>query len=206
MTLALLLRMLGASGLTLFIAAAFTPLPHTLSRWLALTSPLEPAGAIVVLGGGGVRPNGTLSDLSLRRTLYGLDLYRRGMAPVLVFSGPASPSGYVEAELRAELASAWGVPPKAILMQPDGHTTRDEAVRIAALLQPRGIRRILLVVDTEGSRRAVGAFRRVGFEPVPALVDDVSGGGGYPEGNIEGLRRITIEYAAWLYYRVAGYL
>ena len=206
MSLVLSLRILGAAGLTLFAVAAFTPLPHALSRWLTLHRALEPAGAIVVLGGGGIRSDGSLSDISLRRTLYGLDLYRRDLAPLLVFSGPASTTGYVEAEVRAELARACGVPPAAILAQSEGHTTRDEALRIAALLQPRGIQKILVVVDAEGSRRAVGAFTRVGFEAVPVPADEVSPAGGIPEGNLKLLRRVAIESSAWLYYRVAGYL
>src|SRR5262249_11450581 len=149
---ALSLRMAGASALTLFFAAAFTPLTQVLSGWLSLARSPEPAEAIVVLGGGGVRSNGSLEDSSLRRTLYGLNLYRRGLAPLLVLSGSASRSGYVEAELRSELARTCGVSPAAILTQREGRTTRDEALHIAALLRPRGVRRILLVVDAEGSR------------------------------------------------------
>ena len=48
MSLVLPLRILGATGLVLFFAAAFTPLPHTLSRALTVSRSLEPAGAIVV--------------------------------------------------------------------------------------------------------------------------------------------------------------
>src|SRR2546427_333911 len=140
------LRILGTAGLTLFVAAAFTPLPHALSRRLALASSLEPAGAIVVLGGGGVRHDGSLTDISLRRTVYGLDLYRRGLAPLLVFSGSASRHGYVEAEIRAELARACGVPPVAILAQPEGHTTSDEASRVAALRMTEIVGTALLFV------------------------------------------------------------
>ena len=200
------LRILGTAGLTLFVVAAFTPLPRALSRRLTLASSLEPAGAIVVLGGGGVKHDGSLTDISLRRTVYGLDLYRRGLAPLLVFSGPASRNGYVEAEIRAELARACGVPPVAILVQPEGHTTSDEASRIAALLQRRGIRKILLVVDAEGSRRAAGVFARVGLEAIPVPADDVSPHGEDPEGSLALLRRVAIESLGWLYYRVAGYL
>jgi len=206
MSLVLPLRILGATGLVLFFAAAFTPLPHALSRRLTLARSPEPAGAIVVLGGGGVRYDGSLTDVSLRRTVYGLDLFRRGLAPLLVFSGPASRNGYVEAEIRAELARACGVPPVAILIQSEGHTTSDEASRIAALLQRRGIRKILLVVDAEGSRRASGAFARVGLDALPVPVDEVSRHGGDPEGSLALLRRVAIEASAWLYYRVSGYL
>src|SRR5258706_3124726 len=143
----LFLRVVGAAGLALFVAAAFTVLPQAVSRLLSVTGSREATGAIVVLAGGGVRDDGSLSDVSLRRTVYGLELYRRGLAPLLVFSGAASANGHVEATVRAELARACGVRPAAILAEPEGRTTREEAVRIAALLQARGIHKIVLVVD-----------------------------------------------------------
>jgi hypothetical protein len=59
-----------------------------LSRWLSKPPHLEFADAIVVLGAEGVRGNGTLSDASLRRALHGVDLYRRGLAKTIVFTGP----------------------------------------------------------------------------------------------------------------------
>jgi len=202
----LFLRVVGAAGLALFVAAAFTVLPQAVSRRLSVTRSLEATGAIVVLAGGGVRDDGSLSDVSLRRTVYGLELYRRGLAPLLVFSGAASANGHVEATVRAELARACGVLPAAILAQPEGRTTWEEAVRIAALLQPRGIHKIVLVVDAEGSRRAAGVFARVGVDAIPALAVEVSPSRGHPESGLALTRRIAIESFALLYYRAAGYL
>lgn len=109
------LRGVGGVALAGFLLAAFTPLPGLLSRLLARPGPLAPAAAIVVLGGGGVRADGSLSDTSLRRTLRGLELYQAGLAPLLVLAGPRSESGHVEAEARAALARRCGIPEAAML-------------------------------------------------------------------------------------------
>jgi uncharacterized SAM-binding protein YcdF (DUF218 family) len=201
-----LLRFVGAVGLVMFIGIAFTPLPSLVDRALDVGERLQPAGAIVVLGGNGVRSDDDLADVSLRRTLRGIQLYQRGLAPFIVFSGPRVARGPAEAEVRAALARRLGVPDPAILTESSALTTQQEAVRIGALLAPRGTRRILLVVDRQGMRRAAGVFHRAGFEVLPAPADDVSGFRGGPEDQLALARRLLIELAALTYYHVAGYL
>ena len=196
----------GAATVLLFVASGFTPLPSWLSEALTERGPLDRADAIVVLGGGGVRGDGELTNVSLRRTRQGLRLYRQGLAPFLVLSGAPSSRGHVEAEVRARLAVECGVPVSAILTEPSGRTTREEAVAIAQVLQPRGVRRILLVADTEGMGRAAGAFRRTGFEVLPAPAGDVSAQPESPEHRLQLMRRVGIELLGRVYYRLAGYL
>ena len=201
-----ILRTVGIAGLTLFLSVTFTPLPAIIDRALDVGERLDPAAAIVVLGGGGVRGDDDLSDVSLRRTVRGIDLYRRGLAPLVVFSGPAALAGPAEAVVRAALAQRLGVPDGAILVESSARTTREESRRIAALLQPRGARRILLVADRQGMRRAAGLFARAGFTVLPAPTDDVSGLAGGPEDRLALARRVLMELTALVYYRVAGYL
>jgi len=200
------LRLIGALCLVTFFVLAFTPLAARLSHWLEQPPRLERAAAIVVLGGGGVRPDGTLSDTSLRRALRGIELYQRGLAPWLVFSGPRSPAGFSEAEIRAVMARKLGVPAPAILVETTARTTHEEAARIGSILSARGARRILLVVDAQGMRRATGVFERAGFETLPAAADDVSGAPGTPEGRLALTRRVLIELSGLLYYHLVGYL
>jgi uncharacterized SAM-binding protein YcdF (DUF218 family) len=203
---ATLLRSLGACALLAFLALAFTPLAARLSHRLERPPRLERAAAIVVLGGGGVHSDGTLSDVSLRRTMRGIDLLQRGLAPWLVFSGPRARTGLAEAEIRAAMARKLGVPASAILVETTARTTQEEAARIADLLLPRGASRILLVADTQGMRRAAGVFERAGFEVLPAPEDDVSGAPGTPDGRLALARRVFIEVTALVYYHLAGYL
>jgi uncharacterized SAM-binding protein YcdF (DUF218 family) len=199
-------RCVGAVALTTFVAVAYTPAASLLNRIFSAPARLEPAAAIVVLAGGGVRGDGSLSDVSLRRTLHGIALYRRGLAPLLAFSGPAGGMGPAEGDVRSVLAREVGVPSSAIVTETTARTTREEASRMSALLLPRGVRRVLLVVDAQGAYRAARLFERNGFDPLLAPAEDVSSLDGSPEGRLDLARRLAIEIVALAYYRVAGYL
>lgn len=198
-------RTAGALAVGLFLLVAFTPAPNLVSRWMTPPGAMRPAQAIVVIGGGGLRGDGSLTTVSLRRTQDALRLYRAGAAPLLVFSGPASKRG-VEAHVRAATARECGIPDSAILTEATGRTTRGEAVHIARLLQPRDIRTIVLVADAEGLGRAQRVFEKVGFDVVPAATADVSSLAGGPEDRIHLARRVAIELLARVYYAAAGYI
>ncbi|HYL81460.1 MAG TPA: YdcF family protein [Candidatus Acidoferrum sp.] len=198
-------RALGLAGVVLFLAFAFTPLPNRMSRRLEVPSRLEPADAIVVLGAS-VSEDGVLADDSLRRAIQGILLERKGFAPLLVLSGPAPKSGRAEAEVRADLARDLGVSSNAILTDAEGRTTREEAIRIGALLRPRQVRRVLLVTDPQHMLRARRLFEQAGFEVLAAPADDDSRTAHKPEGRLNLTREVLQEVLARLYYRVAGYL
>ena len=142
------LRIIGCAGLGVFVAAAFTPLPDALSRVWGTRERLEPAEAIVVLASG-VRSDGSLGNASLRRTIHGMRLYRKGLAPLLVLNGGG---GAREAQGRLALAEELGVPLGAIRAVPHTLTTRDEARRVGELLGTRA-RHILLVTDSQHTSR-----------------------------------------------------
>ena len=197
------LRATGAAGLALFAALAFTPLPNLVYGVLIPNAPpLEPAAAIVVLGAGA--DGDVLTDDSLRRALGGVALFRHGLAPLLVMLGPGrEPS---EATVRVRLAEDLGVPPGALLADSRGLTTRDEARVSWEDLAPRGVRKILLVTGSQHVPRAAALFRRVGFEVVPAPVEDVPNGPRRPQARLELARALFRELLARAYNRVAGYL
>jgi len=71
---------------------------------------------------------------SLERAVRGVTLYHASEAPLIVFSGP-NLTGVSEAEVRAELARALGIPSGAILVEDGAFTTREEATRIGATLR-----------------------------------------------------------------------
>jgi len=204
-------RLLGGAGLALFIALAFTPLSNALSaRWSEPARPPDvtasAAGAIVVLGAGSA-PDGLLDDTSVRRALQGIRLWRRGRAPLLVLLGPAGwYRAPTESSGRAALARDLGVPDQAMLLGYRARTTREEAQESAALLSPRGIRRIVLVTGTLHMPRARRLFEREGFDVVAAAVDEVSPQAAKPEARLDLARRLLQEALARLVYRAAGAL
>ena len=184
-------RLVGLAAILGVLLVGFTPLPNLLVAWLSTPEHLGPAGAIVVLGG----------PESERRAIQGIVLYRRGLAPLVVFSGIP-----LEVQTRETLGRDLGLPPAAVLTEDTVHTTREEAVKVGALLHARGIHRILLVTDALGMRRAQAVFERVGFEVLP--VPSTSRGDllGPPQVQLEIALSVLEETAARLYYRLLGYL
>jgi uncharacterized SAM-binding protein YcdF (DUF218 family) len=200
-----LIQILGGTAVVVFFLGSFTPLPNALHRWAGIPPQLQPAAAIVVLGGGMDAP-GVLSNSSLRRMIHGIMLFHRGLAPLLAISGPANRrDGRDEAEVRAEMARLFGVSPAAMVTETSALTTREEAARMAALLQPMGVSTVLLVTSYEHMARSRLLFEKVGFTVQPASVYELSDAQ-KPETRLRLMRRLTQEFLARTYYRLAGYL
>jgi uncharacterized SAM-binding protein YcdF (DUF218 family) len=146
--------------------------------WLVDVSPAlrledaRSAQAIVILGGG-VRPNApeyggdTLGRLSLDRVRYGARVARATGLPILVTGG--SVWGDTAAEgvvMREALEQEFGVAVKWV--ESRSRNTHENAVRSAAILEPEGVKRIVLVVHGVDMRRAMAEFQATGLEVVPA--------------------------------------
>ncbi len=200
------LRLIGAVGIGLLLAVGFTPLPNVVSYWMAPSRALAPAGAIVVLGRGGVNDRGELNGASLFGLMEGVDLYRRGLAPLLVVSGSPFGVNGTEAERRADLSRECGIPGQAVLTMTSARTTHDEALGARAILGPRGVRRVILVTDGPAMGRAMALFERAGFDVIPSYGAPVLQWGGPPEARLGVMKRVISEAVARLYYRLAGYL
>ena len=194
-------QLLGLGAIVVFVLVAFTPLPNLLAETLSIPSAGAPADAVIVLAGG-VSRRGVLNSVSFRRAVHGVVLHREGWAPLLVFSG----GGRGEGGLRASLARRLKVPAEAMLTVASGQTTHDEARQMERFLQPRGVRRILLVTDALHMVRAKALFERAGFEVLPAPALEGAGSAERPQGRLELFYRTVQELAALQYYRLAGYL
>ena len=195
-------RLLGITTLAVFFLAAFTPLSALLYERIAIPARIGRADAIVVLAGSGVLENGELTDVSRRRTAHGIELYRDGLAPLLVLSGAAGRLS--ESAARAALAGKCGVPDAAILAGAAGHTTHEEVAALRPLLRARGVRRLLLVTDGAHMRRALRLLQDAGFEVLTAPVYE-GNAPTRPGERIRLLRDTLRESLALIYYHMAGY-
>lgn len=202
-----ILRGLGIVAIGGFLIAAATPASNIIGEKLAVTDALQPSGAIVVLGGG-LKRAGVMQEESLRRAIRGIELYRQGLAPLLLLLGPArrDEPNLTEAEVRTRLARAMGVPPDNILEFSTALTTREESIRTADLLQQRKIKDIILVTESVHMRRAKLVFERAGFEVRPAVSADYAAVMRSPQDRLWLAIRIVEESAALIYYRLAGYI
>jgi uncharacterized SAM-binding protein YcdF (DUF218 family) len=131
--------------------------------WTGRARRLERADAIVVFGAA-VWPDGPSPTLRTR-TQRGAELYRRGLAPVVVCSGGAA--GVVPEPLAmAELMRAQGVPDAALVLDDAGVTTRATLASLGALGAGRW-RRILAVSSPFHVFRIVEEARRHGIAALP---------------------------------------
>jgi uncharacterized SAM-binding protein YcdF (DUF218 family) len=194
----LVIRALGALGLAGFLVTAFTPFILMLSDFVFAVADERPADAIIVLGHN-IASDGTLSRLSLQRAVHGIRLYKRGLAPLIVFSGAQNATGISEARVRAHMAREFGVPAAAILTESAIQRTRDEARRTHALLEPRGARRVLLVSERMHLKRAGPLFQRAGFTVFPAPSDALPNSTLDPESRVWMIRIVLGELFARLY-------
>ncbi len=128
---------------------------------------------IVVLGGGvlpqgTLRPTDTLSSSSAERTMCGADLFQRGLATHLLFSG-GDPTvvgkGPEEARVMKQLAMRLGIPEDAILIETRSRTTYESAVELSRV---GGRNSVLLVTSAYHIPRALALFRKQGINTTPA--------------------------------------
>ena len=107
------------------------------------------------------------------RFLAGLDLFRAGKAPLLLFTGgssPFSPGQRPEGQHYLKEAAMLGVPAAAMASTPTVRNTADEALAIRRLLPARQSR-VLLVTSAFHMRRAQRLFERQGMQVLPFPVD-----------------------------------
>jgi uncharacterized SAM-binding protein YcdF (DUF218 family) len=112
-----------------------------------------------------------LDEDSLARCIHAADLYRQGQpCPVLVSGGKVDPNapGPACAEVMAQFLGQLGVASTHLIIEAQSRTTYENAVESAMVLQKRGLRKALLVVDAVDMYRAVSCFEKQGIEVIPA--------------------------------------
>lgn len=172
-TLAIALLVLGMTWSMLWsIPSASEWLRAPLERQHAVVamSALPKADAIVVLGGGKVRPDQLMNS----RLSAAAHAWLAGRARVIILSGGGGRNGTgrgrSEARRMAEAITTLGVPASVLVLEDRSTSTEQNAQFSARIGRQRGIRRILLVTSSLHMPRASLLFREAGFEviPVPA--------------------------------------
>jgi uncharacterized SAM-binding protein YcdF (DUF218 family) len=167
----LALWLLSCHAVALRLTGWLLPLPSPVSE-SALAS-MRPQ-AVVVLGGGvlaqapeygAAQP----SSATMARLRYGIRLARTHPLP-LAFAGGRGWGGLgtvSEAEaVKHSATQDFGF--EIRWLDDQSRDTRENAQRIAAMLQPEGVRRIALVSDAWHLPRATLEFERAGFQVLPA--------------------------------------
>src|SRR5580765_763843 len=106
----------------------------------------RPSSAIVVLGA--AQYVGRPSPVLRARLDHAIDLWRRGMAPRIIFTGGFGEHDTTsEAAVSERYAIEHGVPARAILIENTGRSTLESLRRVAALMDGEPSREVILVSD-----------------------------------------------------------
>lgn len=182
----------------LIVLVTLTPLVEWWSARLAGDWP-DPRGEVLIVLGSGVIDRDLLAADSYWRAVYAWRAWRLGTFRQIVVCGKDV------APLLREFLAAKGVPAEAIVVDAESATTRENALRVAALLAADRRSKTLLTSDYH-MYRAHRAFAKAGLTVTPMP---------YPDG----LKRVTARTQRWLvfldlieetgkivYYRYKGWI
>jgi uncharacterized SAM-binding protein YcdF (DUF218 family) len=125
----------------------------------------RPAAAIVVLGA--AQYVGRPSPVLRARLDHAIQLWQRGMAPQVIFTGGRGEGDTTsEAAVSRRYALRRGVPDTAIVVETIGRTTRESLRGVAELMLDRPNSEVILVSDPFHMLRLSILARRFGLRPI----------------------------------------
>ncbi len=137
--------------------------------WTANHDGAESAGAIIVLGA--AQYNGRPSPVLAARLDHGLELYRRGLAKVVVVTGGRKPGDRTtQAAVGAGYLRKRGVPDSRIRLEVDGTNTWEELSAVSRFLRREGITSVVIVTDGYHAARARATAEEAGLAAVASPV------------------------------------
>jgi uncharacterized SAM-binding protein YcdF (DUF218 family) len=104
-----------------------------------------PADAIGVFGA--AEYDGRPSPVFRARLDHALELYRRGIAPLIITLGGDGGDEYSEGSVGREYLMSMGVPEEAIIAETHSRNTEESARRIAVIARANGLHRLVIVSD-----------------------------------------------------------
>jgi uncharacterized SAM-binding protein YcdF (DUF218 family) len=122
--------------------------------------------AIIIMGA--AQYNGVPSPDLLARLQEADTLYKRHLAPLVVATGAKEPGDhYTEAWTEATWLARNGVPPGDVV-QVGGRTTWESLILAGAVLDHKGVKKVLIVTDGFHEDRCMAIATELGLEPKPA--------------------------------------
>jgi len=134
-----LLFLLFFFGFLAVVYVARHPLMRLAAQFWVVDEPATPSDALIVLGD---------DNYAADRAFHAAELYREGVAPVVVASGRMLRQNVSIADVMAHDLESFGVPATSIVKLPHrAENTRDEAIEAARLIKSRGWKRVLVVTS-----------------------------------------------------------
>ena len=132
--------------------------------WVGDRDQAAPADAIIVLGAAAydAKPSPVFEE----RIRHGLELYRQGYAPKLIFTGGFGGTGarFSESQVARRYAIKQDIPAQDILIENRSRTTRQNLIEAKRLMDAHGMRRAILVSDPLHMARALRLSDELGID------------------------------------------
>jgi uncharacterized SAM-binding protein YcdF (DUF218 family) len=154
-----LLVLLGAA-VVFFLAITAVQVVRTASL-----EEIHPADAIVVFGA--AEYSGRPSPVLRARLDRALDLFHRGLAPVIITTGGAAADpSFSEGGVGRDYLMHHGVPERSLIAETQGRDTSESAVRVGVIMRANGLRSCVAVSDAYHVFRIRKLLEHEGVGPV----------------------------------------
>lgn len=146
-------------------AAAFLIVTAVQVMQAAATQELHPADAIVVFGA--AEYAGHPSPVLRARLDHALDLYRRGLAPMVITTGGAAADPkFSEGGVGRDYLMRNKIPETGLIAETQGHDTAESAERVAVIMRANGLHSCIAVSDGYHVFRVRKLLEHQGIGPV----------------------------------------
>jgi len=154
------LLVVAAGAVLLFLAVTVVRIVETASR-----QEIHSADAIVVFGA--AEYSGHPSPVLRARLDHALDLFHRGLAPVIITTGgAASDPHFSEGGVGRDYLMHHGVPERSLIAETQGRDTAESAERVAVIMRANGLHSCIAVSDAYHVFRIRKLLEHQGVDPV----------------------------------------
>lgn len=144
----------------LFLVATMVRIIETGSR-----QEIHPADAIVVFGA--AEYSGHPSPVLRARLDHALDLFQRGVAPVVITTGGAAADPlFSEGGVGRDYLMHHGIPERSLIAETQGRDTAESATRVAVIMRANGLHSCIAVSDAYHVFRIRKLLEHEGIGPV----------------------------------------
>lgn len=114
-------------------------------EWYASRDQAAPADAICVFGA--AEYDGRPSPVFRTRLDHALELYRRGLAPLIITLGGPGGDEFTEGSVGRTYLESRGVPEENIIAETESTDTEESARRVAVIARANDLQRLIIVSD-----------------------------------------------------------
>jgi len=151
-------------ALAVLVAVFFAFTAIQVARTASLEE-LHPADAIVVFGA--AEYSGHPSPVLRARLDHALDLFHRGLAPVVITTGGAGADpSFSEGGVGRDYLIRHGVPERSLIAETQGSDTAESAVRVGVIMRANGLHSCVAVSDAYHVFRIRKLLEHEGVGPV----------------------------------------